>query len=350
MSKQAKIGAGIGAGVLLLVGVAYFLLSNRDAGDIPLVGGLLDPEPATCPLSGEEPAKEAFLERPAVAVKVENTSVAYPLSGLEDAEIVYEELVEGGVTRFMAIFHCNDADKIGPVRSARAVDPSIMTPLVRILGYSGENDPVQKALEAADIVRLDEDAAGTAMQRIPREGISLEHTLYADSAALRKIGAKSYDEPPPEDAFEFGELEGTSKKARTVTINFNPSNTISYEWSGDAWLRFEGDAEFMAESGDQIAVENVLVEEHEVNLSETIVDSVGNPSTEIADETGSGRAVLFRDGRAVRGTWTRDAIDSPTAFETADGETMLFAVGSIWIELVPSETGEVKGSFSFAPR
>lgn len=346
MSKRTKIGALVGAGTIAVGAIAFVALGGRDAvSKLPVVGEAF--EPSTCPLSGLEPSDESLIERPAVAVKVENAAIAYPLSGLEDAEVVYEELVEGGVTRFMAIYHCNDSDKVGPVRSARAVDPAIVSAITKILAYSGQNGPVLKALEAADIVRLDENVADGGLTRIPREGLTMEHTLYAKTSVLRKLGSKSFDEAPPE-IFTFGELEGASKKAMQISINFNPANTISYEWSGEGWLRSEAGAPFMAESGDQIEVTNVLIEEHDVNYSDTIFDSAGNPSTEIANETGSGRAVLFRDGRMIVGTWERENIEDPVTFKTKAGDEMVFAPGSIWIELVPSQAGEIKGSFDHA--
>ncbi|MFN2525954.1 MAG: DUF3048 domain-containing protein [Actinomycetota bacterium] len=346
MSRKAKRRVGLGGGLVVLSAAIFFLLGNRP-GDIPVLGAVLDPAPATCPLSGVEPRREAVLGRPAVAVKIENAPIAYPLSGLERAEIVYEELVEGGATRFMAIYHCTDTDKAGPVRSARMIDPAIMLPLTRILGYSGENDHVQAALEEAEIVRLDEDNGGAGLVRVDRPGISFEHTLYADTGLLRRLGRKVFDDPPPEDVFVFGELESGGRRAGEVLINFSAAGTLRYVWSEGGWLRFEGDQPFLAESGEQIAVANVLLEEHDVNLS-PIVDSAGNPSIEIADATGEGRAVLFRDGRAIKGRWIRDDIDEAARFVTKSGDTMTFAPGSIWIHLVPSSRGEVKGSFSFA--
>jgi hypothetical protein len=336
--------------VLALAVGAAFLLGGRD---VPVIGSIKDavaPEPKTCPLSGLEPDSESVLDRPAVAVKIENAAVAYPLSGLDEAEVVFEELVEGGVTRFMAIYHCTDSEKAGPVRSARIVDPAIVSPITKILAYSGQNAPVLKALEGAGIVRIDEDAAQGALERIPREGVSSEHTLYAHTKELRKIGQKEFGDPPPEDLFEFGEVQDSAKSATSITINFNPVNTIRYDWSGEGWQRFEGDTPFVMENGDQISVQNVLIEEHTVNLSDTIVDVVGNPSLEIANETGSGRAVLFRNGKAIKGTWTREEIESPPVFETKDGDRFVFAPGTIWIELVPDDQGEVKGSFKFAKK
>jgi hypothetical protein len=342
MTTQWK-AAGIVGAVLALALIAFFLLGNKTE-DLPGIGAVLDPK--TCPLTGEEPAHVAALDRPAVAVKVENASIAYPLSGLEDADVVFEEAVEGGITRFMAVYHCTDTDRAGPVRSARLIDPAIMTPITRILAFSGANKPVLQALDKAGVVTIQESAAGSAMQRVARPGISSEHTLYADSAKIRKIGAKKFDEAPG-DPFAFGDLPDGGRKASKITITFSGATTVGYDWKGGRWRRAQAGAPFVAEGGGQVAVDNVLIEEHEVNFSPTIVDVAGNPSVEIADVTGSGRAMLFRDGRAIAGRWTRESVDEPVVFETRTGEEMVLHPGSTWVELVPSATGDVKGSFSF---
>ncbi|MFP5297853.1 MAG: DUF3048 domain-containing protein [Actinomycetota bacterium] len=344
MTKRGKLAAAVG-GVLVLAVGAFFLISNKE--DIPLVNKVF-PDPVTCPLTGVEPRDEALAERAAVAVKIENAPVAYPLSGLEDAEVVFEEVVEGGITRFMAIYHCTDSTKAGPVRSAREVDPAIMMPITKILAFSGANQTVLNALDEAGVVVVDETGSNGAMERVARAGLTSEHTLYADSKAVRKVARKGYSDPPPDDMWEFGSLEdnGKTKKAGEVTIGFSGATTVGYTWDGDGYLRTQGGQPFMAESGEQIKVPNVLIEEHEVNYS-SVTDVAGNPSVEIADETGSGKAVLFRDGRAIVGTWSRESIDSPVVFETKSGDKMVFAEGAVWIHLVPSDAGEVKGSFSF---
>ena len=345
MSLRTRQIAAIAGGVLL-VAVVGFLVLNGGAGQLPGLGKVLAPE--TCPLNGLEPKSEALLDRPAVAVKIENNPDAYPLSGLGRAEIVYEELVEGGLTRFMAIYHCTDAKTAGPVRSARIVDPAIMSPITRILGAAGANAIVDRVLRRARIVVINEVDAGNAMRRVPRPGVALEHTLYGNTRLLRKLGKKRFDDPPPADLFNFGDLEGRSKKASSITINFTGSRTVRYEWKGGKWLRFEGEEPLIDASGKQISVDNVIVEQHVVNYAKGLSDVIGSQSIDIADVVGSGRAVLFRDGRAIKGRWIRESRSDPVVFQTKAGDDMVLHPGTTWIELVPSGKGQVKGSFSFS--
>jgi hypothetical protein len=345
VSKRTKIIAGVAAGVIVVGGVALLTIFKDIGKHLPVIGGVI--EDSVCPLNGAEPGKDEA-DRPAVAIKVENAQEAYPLSGLDDAELVYEELVEGGVTRFMAMYHCNDSDKVGPVRSARSVDPGIMIPVTKILTFSGANGPVREVLDKAGIVLVEEGATEGVFTRVPREGLGTEHTLYANSAKARTFGAKKFDEPPPSPIFKFGDLEGDAKRAKTVDISFSDLTNIRYEYTGGGYKRFQPTEQaFEIDGAGQLEVENVLIEEHVVNNSKTIKDVNGNPSTEIADETGSGRAVLFRDGQAIEGKWTRESLDDRVKFETNSGDEMVFSEGNIWIALLPGKKGELEGSFSF---
>ncbi len=285
-----------------------------------------------------------------MAVKVENSPAAYPLSGLEDAEVVYEEQVEGGMTRFMALFHCNDTTKVGPVRSAREVDPAIMTPVTRILASAGGNDIVREVLTTAGVVLIDENTAGEALRRVDRPGIGLEHTLYGSTRLLRGIGSKSFSAPPPAGIFAFGPMTGKWRPARTVTVNFGLATSITYRFEDGRWWRSERGEEFVAESGAQIAVDNVVIEEHDVNNSTRIFDVAGNPSIEIADVTGSGRALVFRDGKVMLGRWVREKATDKVTYEMPSGREVNLKPGTTWVELLPSDRGDVKGSFTYSAR
>lgn len=340
MTSTAKKGIAIGAGVLVLAGAAYAVLLNR--ASIPVVGKVFD-DPK-CPLSGEDPRKEELIDRPAVGVKIENNPSAYPLSGLDEAEIVYEEQVEGGLTRFLAIYHCNDSTQAGPVRSSREVDPPILSPYTRILAAAGGNPGVRENLEQFDVVLIDENGAGEAMERIARTGISTEHTLYGDTKALRKLGQKRFEEGPADDIFEFGDAPDGGKKTASIDLMFG-SSVIGFEWTDGAWFRTDDDAPLMMENGDQLSFDNVIIEEHVVGLSTEYSDVLGTPSPVIEDVTGEGKAFLFRDGRMYQGVWTRESESDPVRFETKNGDPFVLKPGNTMIELLPNDEGEVKGSF-----
>ena len=336
--------------VALFVGAALLLGAcsgnQEEAPETPETKAAEEAKPV-CPLSGVR-AAAADLERPAVAVKIENSPAAYPLSGLGDAEVVYEELVEGGLTRFMAIYHCTDTKKAGPVRSARIVDPPIMSPITRILAAAGGNAIVRKALDKAKIVTIDEDTPGNALRRISRPGVSSEHTLYGNTATIRKVGAKKFDETPQEGIFKFGELPSGGDKARSVTLSFSQADPVVYQWKGGAWTRSQSGAPFQVEGGD-VQVDNVIVELHKVDYSKRLFDVAGNPSIEIADPVGKGEALVFRDGQVFKATWSRKAITDRVVYTDKNGEEIALAEGTTWVALLPNSKGQVKGSYEIKP-
>lgn len=301
--------------------------------------------PPICPLTGEEPDKGVDLGRHAVAVKIENSPSARPQHGLEAADIVYEEIVEGGITRFMAIYHCSMTKQAGPVRSARFDDPKIALPATRVLAYSGANSIVEAELARRNMIAFEEDDS-LAFYRVP-PGVLQTHNLFIDVGRLRRgIDARVR---PPKQLFRYGPLQDGSKKARHVKINFTASNTIEYRWQNDAWERYEASSPFMLASGRQVAVPNLLIQEVDVSPSSTIVDSAGNPSPDITLK-GSGRALLFRDGRVVRGRWRIKKEGLVPVFTAKDGEEFVFAPGQTWVELVPSSKGAIKGSVSVSKK
>jgi hypothetical protein len=298
---------------------------------------------AAC-LNGRDFPKGMDDGSPGVAVKVENDPAARPQSGLEEADVVYEEIVEGGITRFMAIFHCGEAGEVGPIRSARFDDPKIALPFTNTLAYSGANSIVQKELKKRRIMSVTEGMKGNPLFRSPAGSISV-HSVFTDTAILREyVPAKA--EPPASDVFARGHVPRGAKKAGRVTLNFEDENTIEYVYEKGRWYRYEGGSKFMAASGKQIAIPNLLVQEVRVDNSKKIVDIEGNPSPDIRLK-GKGRALLFRNGKVVAGQWGISREGRPPVFETKSGTPMTFAPGPVWVELVPSRKGNVKGRIAF---
>ncbi len=327
---------------LLLTGIACSDDPTVPVAEAPSPSPTPDP---VCPLTGEDIPKGVDIERAAIAVKVENAREARPQSGLEDADIVYEEIVEGGITRFMAVYHCRDSSMIGPIRSARFDDAKLAKPYTRVLAFSGGNSIVERELAKQKMIALQENDAAGALYRVP-PGVLELHNLFGDSGRIRKLSAAKRAVAPRADLLAFGPLPGRARKARRVSINFTASNTIEYRWKRGRWLRYDAGAPFQSATGGQIGVPNVLIQEVVVNNSATITDSAGHPSPDIVLK-GRGRAVLFRDGKVIKGFWTIKEEGDPAAFVAKGKKPFVFAPGSIWIELVPSRKGAVKGSFSF---
>lgn len=321
------------------------LVSCSDDAPAPEPQAVATPTPtpdSTCPLTGEPPPRGVDLARPAVAVKIENSPQARPQQGLEDADLVFEEVVEGGITRFMAIYHCGDSDDAGPVRSARFDDPKIARSFTRVIAYSGSNGFVDRELQNRNMISLNEINQRTAFFRVP-PGTLLVHNLFVRTDALRKDRRVRRVDPPAGDLFSFEAVQDGAQRARFIGLRFNKDIEISYEWRRGAWRRFE-DGPFLTNDGEQLAVPNVLVQQVEVNNSGRLVDSAGNPSPKI-DLKHGGKAWLFRNGRVIKGTWK--AKNGRFVYETKDGAPLVFATGRIWVELLPSKKGEVKGSLRF---
>lgn len=304
-----------------------------------------EPLPDWCPLTGEDPAGGVDIARPAVAVKIENSPAARPQTGLENADLVFEERVEGGITRFLAIYHCGASPKAGPVRSGRFDDPKIALPFTRLLAASGSNAIVEREMSKKKMVYLDEDST-TALFRDPPGFLSI-HSLFVNTKRLLKTAIAKKLPSPTHDAFSFGPIEGNPKAARSVALNFTDANTIEYRWRGGGWERYEAGAPFMSSSGDQISVPNVLVQIVKVDNSDSIFDSTGSPSPEISLEKAGGKLLLFREGRVIKGRWSMGKAGRIPVYETKSGEPLSFAEGTTWVELVPSRAGEIKGKVTF---
>src|SRR5215471_13869593 len=138
------------------------------------------PPPPKAPLTGLDDPSGQSLTRPAVSVKVENTAFARPQAGLDQADVVYEEVVEGGITRFVAIFNSQVPDVIGPVRSVRAMDPDIVWPLGGIFAFSGgTQDNIDLAATAPVKIATENNTdvlVRNAQGQPPRDA---PHNLYA---------------------------------------------------------------------------------------------------------------------------------------------------------------------------
>jgi len=243
------------------------------------------PPPPACPLTGTPAPNGTIPARPALAIKVENAPEARPQSGLDHADIVFEEPVEGGLTRFIAVYQCFDANKVGPVRSGRTEDPVVL----RQFG-----SPV-----------IDENylVASKAYTRDPSR--PAPHNLYTTTNALWKAGkkdAKGSAWTAPSSIFTYASaIAQKSRRVGTVHLPFSGYSDVYWKWNAKdhVWERSHGDVPHTLTDGRQVSATNVVVMSVKVKTG-SIVDAAGNPSP-VVSLTGSGRAYVFRGGRMILG-------------------------------------------------
>ncbi|MFF2453598.1 DUF3048 domain-containing protein [Isoptericola sp. NPDC058082] len=295
--------------------------------------------PSAWPLTGVR--SDEVAARPALAVKIENAPEARPQTGLEDADLVWEEVVEGGITRFVAVYHSRIPKAVEPVRSVRPMDPDVVAPLGGILAYSGGQAPFIAAVEKSGTQSVIMDRGDAGFSRDP--GRAAPHNVVGDPKAFLDQADGDRTVPPPAQFRYAGEAgEGTAAadgtKAATLDVTLSPAQRSVWDWSGEEkrWLRSEGSRESVSSSGKRHAAVNVLA------LSVDVVDTQYKdpagapvPKTELV---GKGKGVLASAGRTVSVQWSKKGQRSPVEL-TRDGEPVELDPGSTWIELVPKDGG-----------
>ncbi len=280
-----------------------------------------------------------MLDRGVMAVKIDNHWNARPQSGLQDADAVYELVVEAGLTRFIALFHDNDSDYLGPMRSGRPTDPTLLKPLNATFTISGAQNWVAARIVGAGVRLIGEVRPATfriGSRRAP-------HNLYVDTTLFREYAAaREYPSEPPPDLFQWGETVPGETGAESITMRFSAETTALWEWDGELYSRStNGDihewVDRDAETGPLTADTLIVLFARRYTAS----PPGGSGSSVPAMETvGAGRALAFFDGGVTEGTWARDSIDEMFMLTDAAGNQMTIPPGKPWISLVP-DTGSV---------
>jgi hypothetical protein len=297
------------------------------------------------PLTGM-PVSGTAANRPALAVKIENTAEARPQEGLNEADLVWENIVEFDVSRFNAVFQSQVPGEIGPIRSVRPMDIPESAPLHGLFAYSGGQPGILALAMASGEQNFSFDSGNSAFYRIKAR--PAPHNVYSHPADIWAQADPSRVAPKP--WFQFGHTAAQASPAVAGT----PANVLNYRlsayahpsWTWDAasgtWLRFEGSAK--ATTMTSGAGESQI---HAVNVL-TIVAS--HPTTQFRAQNNapvptytlvnaSGDGVLASGGKTIPVKWSKGAQDAPMVVTLADGSPAVFAPGNTWIEMVPKETG-----------
>jgi hypothetical protein len=288
-----------------------------------------------CPLTGQPAPGGQVPQRPALAFKVDNYPAARPQSGLTDADIVFEEPVEGGITRLVAVFQCQSANLVGPIRSARAIDVPILDQLSKpLLVHAGGINPVIGLLNGGDLINDDVFTHGSIVQH--PSGRYAPYDTYASTSAA--WGLNPNDTTPPAPLFTYAAASPTGTPVGSVHIPFSGTNDNTWTWSPvySAWLLSIGGVPANVEDGGtRISVANIVVQTVHITYGPWLENSEGGLEVQ-AQLTGSGPLAVFRNGEEITGSWQRPALTDPTQLVAPDGSTIALAPGKTWVELVPS--------------
>lgn len=332
----------------VIAGVVALVAAGGTVAGIAMKGSssaspTIPPSPTTtaapgppCPLSGL-PSTNGVPDRPALAVKVDNYPTARPQSGLDQADIVYEEPVEGGITRLVAVFQCQSPLLIGPVRSARAVDAQIVDELSHPLFFHvGGISPVLALISSADDVNLDLGYHGAIIQH-PAGRFAPYNTYFSAAAGW---GLAPTDTTPPAPVFTYSDTSPPGTPLSSINIPFAPTNNVTWTWdpTGKHWLLSYSGTPATVASGTQIAAANVVVQTVQVTYGPWLENSEGGLEVQ-SKLTGSGPLLVLRNGVEVSGTWQRASLSSPTTLVASNGTTIPLAPGLTWVELVPATVG-----------
>ncbi len=323
-----------------------------------------EPKTESCPLNGElhtKKAQESWEKRRPLAVMIENHTEARPQSGLSTADIVYEAVAEGGITRFMAIFYCNLSDvQVGPVRSARTYFLDWLGEYDGLYAHVGGANTPGPADALSQIIRyevkdLNQFSIGFPVfwrdyQRLGHP-VATEHTMYSTTQKLWEVGAKRgwtaadssgirWDENFIPWKFKNDEAGGNIFK---IAVNFwesQPNYTV--EWNYDPELnlyqRKNGEPHLDLNNNTQLAPKVVIVQfEKEANANDGYPGNVHL----LYGTTGSGKALVFQDGNVLEGKWIKNSRVFRTKYLDSTNKEIELSRGQIWIQTVP-EGSKVK--------
>ena len=281
------------------------------------------------PVTGDD---EAAQEHPVMVLKMDNTYASSPQVGLGEADLVVEELVEGGMTRLAAFYYSRIPGAVGPVRSMRASDIGIVSPVGGAMVTSGAANVTINRIEHAGIAYFSEGDHGFYRDSHRSAPYNLFTNMTETATLVDQDGRQR-----PDDYLPWGPATDfpQGQPARTVAASFSGGHTTNWRFEAGGYVN----ENTYAGAGDEFPADTVLVLRVKVGDA-GYRDPAGNPVPE-TQFTGKGQAMIFHGGRLVRAQWTKKALDAPLELATAAGPLTVPA-GHTWIELVPQTGGTVR--------
>ena len=301
------------------------------------------------PFTGKELPPETWLKRPkrVVAFKIDNNINARPQSGLQEADAVHEILVEGGMTRFLAFFYDNTSKYLGPIRSARPTDPTVIRPYGGTLVVSGATAGLIPSIRDLGVPVLEEQNSPIMFRISNRKA---PHNLYADTELVReRIEERGFYflQPGPGPLYPFGlDQNNWSEGADKITVKYSEFTTVIWKLDGEKYSRFIIDK--YSENKEAVAHNFITQDGNYTDIlqTETIVVLQGplykDPATTLPSvlTVGVGNAYIFNNDRYIEGTWRRGDIIEPFVLTDINGEEIQVPPSTQWVHILPNE-GEI---------
>jgi hypothetical protein len=314
--------------LILLIVAASLTLSS-----CAVIENVLPEKAATNVLSGRE-----GIDGPVLAVKIDDTNAAHPQIGIEDADIVYIEQVESGLTRLIAIFSSKIPQRVGPVRSARISDIDILSQYGKVaFAYSGAQSKLLPLISQANLLDLGAQRQSPTIYTTDPTRIQPYAMVLRADLLMARITEKQYSVDSARSVgFIFGDEPKDGQLTDEVVIDW-PSATYKATWSASEkrWFLFHNDRLNSADSGAILGPTTLVIQLVSITPSE-FGDKFGGV-TPFSQTVGSGQAYVLRDGKRFAVTWSRKDAISGTTFSLANGEQIKFAPGQVWVALTDRE-------------
>jgi hypothetical protein len=288
------------------------------------------------PLTGRA-LRKGRPDNPVFVVKIENTAAGAPQYGLDKADLVMEELVEGGLTRLAAFFYTSIPSKVGHVRSLRTSDIGIAGPVGGQIVASGGASGAYNKVEGAGITVFSEDAGSPGFSSDPAKYRPYNRLINLKTVAKRakrsKIRGPYLPWTPAGTPAPAAAPAG--KAAKAATVRFSNATATTWELDGAKWVRTNGHAA----PGKDFEADTMVVVFAKVGDA-GYTDPAGNPVPETVFE-GRGDAMVFHGGQVDEVTWRKPSLDEGLSLTRADGSAYTIDPGKVFIELVPKGAGSV---------
>jgi hypothetical protein len=287
---------------------------------------------AYAPLTGVAVEDPATLAHPSLAAKIDNHPDARPQVGLEATDLLIEELVEGGLTRYVAVWHSKVPAEIGPIRSIRPMDPDIISPFGGIVAYSGGQLRFVAIMQQTNVYNAIHGQKDTADVMYRTKTKAAPHNVLVKAPELIAMHAEL---PPPPQQYSYADTMAGATATREgqpmagVDLVFGGSAHPSWRWDAASgrWLRLQDGAVDTDSNGAQLSAANVVI------VRVPISNDGGVPKTELI---GGGEAWVLSGGGMVHANWSKPERTAPIRLVDDTGAVIRLAPGNSWFELVPN--------------